>query len=56
MPHLVTASVDRIRLQPGTAISLDKSLGEEKVSGLSEFMFYGNEEDVGKHVIFSLWD
>lgn len=25
MPHLVTASVDRIRLQPGVAISLDKN-------------------------------
>lgn len=25
MPHLVTASVDRIRLQPGVAIGLDKN-------------------------------
>ena len=29
MPQLVTASVDRIRLQPGTAISLYKCLGPQ---------------------------
>jgi hypothetical protein len=27
MPHLVTASVDRIRLHQGTAIALDQMLG-----------------------------